>query len=57
MKKQEQKITFTNYFNVDGKKAAFEDLTKEQKIFAGNWARRVPLETLFPGRVVEVSDK
>lgn len=57
MKKQEQKITFTNYFNVDGKKVAFEDLTEEQKVFAGNWARRVPLETLFPGMVVEVSKK
>lgn len=55
MKKQEQKITFTNYFNVDGKKIAFEDLTQAQKVFVGNWAKRVPLETLFPGKVAEVS--
>lgn len=57
MRKQEQKLTFTNYFNVDGKKVAFEDLTEEQKVFVGNWARRVPLETIFPGRVVEVHEK
>lgn len=38
-------ITFTNLFYVDGKPTNFLELTEEERIEAGNWARRIPLET------------